>query len=110
MSLYLLLPLLFFRFYFWDGPLRLIRYFGSVNGAFMQLFSLPLLILTFFKPWKNEYRKDFVPVAIGIGISIKTFVILADLILFIFLLLIELLSISLFFLWPFFTLGFLFWK
>lgn len=107
MSLYLFLPLLFFRFYFWDGPKRLVMYFGTLNGVFMQVFSLPLLVTTFFKPWKNEYREQFVLMAIGIGMTIKLFVILADLILLMFLLVFELLCIVGFILWPFVTVWFL---
>lgn len=36
---------------------------------------------TFFVPWKNENRKGFVAIARGIGMTVKLFVLLADLIL-----------------------------
>lgn len=68
----------------------MLGYFGSLNNAFFQLFSLPLLFKTYFKPWKNEYHTNLVAVAIGLGIFIKTFVIIADLIIFLVLLTVEL--------------------
>ena len=83
-----------------DAPYAIYEYFASVNHAFFQLFSLPLLLKTYFKPWKNEYRKNFIPVAIGLGIVIKTFVILADLIMLIALLAVELIVIVGFILLP----------
>lgn len=110
MSFYLSLPLLFLRFWFIDSPKSIIRYFGSLNNAFFQLFSLPLLITTYFKPWKNEYRKNLVLVAILIGIFIKTFVIVADMIIFIILLLVELFCLLAFLLWPVGTIYVLFIK
>ena len=64
----------------------------------MQLFSLPLLVKTFFKPWKNEYREGLVAFSIGMGMFIKIFVIFVDLLLFIALFLVEVL----------FTLAFIF--
>lgn len=100
MSFYLSLPLLFLKFWYMDGPYGMFEYFASVNHAFFQLFSLPLLIKTYFKPWKNEYRKNFVPVAIGLGIVIKTFVILADLIMLVALLTVELIALVGFILLP----------
>lgn len=83
-------------------------FYSDVNKAFFQLFSLPLLVRTFFKPWKNEYRKEFVPVAIGIGMSVKTVVILADLILFLLLFSFEILSTLFIVWWPVLTIAILF--
>lgn len=89
-TFYLQLPFIFLKFWFIEAPVSLMRFFASLNNAFLQLFSLPLLIKTYFKPWKNEYRKGLVDFSVGIGIFIKTFVILADTILFIPLLVLEL--------------------
>ena len=102
------LPLLFLKFWFFDAPKSILAYFASLNHAFLQLFSLPLLLKTYFKPWKNEYRKNFIAVALGIGIIIKTFVILADLVILLVLLVVEFLFVTIFVLCPFATFYLLF--
>jgi ATP-dependent Clp protease ATP-binding subunit ClpC len=85
----MILPLEFLKFWFWITPIELFGFFTSLNSAFLQLFSLPLLIKTYFKPWKNEYREGLVGFSIGMGIFIKTFVIIADIFLLLFLILFE---------------------
>ncbi|MDO8657955.1 MAG: hypothetical protein Q7K55_04395 [Candidatus Levybacteria bacterium] len=100
MGFYLTLPLDILKFWYLDAPRGLISFFASLNSAFFKLFSLPLLLKTYFRPWKNEYRKGLVGFSIGMGMFIKTFVILADTILFILLLLTELVIILGFLLWP----------
>ena len=97
---YLGLPLIFLKFWYLEAPLGLISFFASLNNAFMQLFSLPLLVKTFFKPWKNEYRKGLVGFSIAMGIFVKTFVIIADVFLFLALLIFELIFIISFVVWP----------
>lgn len=82
----------------------LVSYFGSLNRVFLQLFSLPLLIKTYFKPWKNEYREGFIITAIFVGIAIKTPVILVDLVLLALLLAIEIIFVLGFIFWPIGTL------
>jgi hypothetical protein len=98
---YFNLPLLFLKFWFFEAPLSLIKYFAYLNSQFLHLFSLTLMIKTLFVPWKNEYRKEFIPVALGLGIFIKAFFIIADLILFLMLLIIEFLILIFFIIWPF---------
>ncbi|MEK9176340.1 MAG: hypothetical protein AAB520_02785, partial [Patescibacteria group bacterium] len=68
MSFYLSLPFLFLKFWFLEAPLKLTKYFFSLNHAALQILSLPLMIRTFFKPLKNEYRKGLVAFSIGMGI------------------------------------------
>jgi hypothetical protein len=103
MTAYLLLPYYFVIFWFVEAPRGIIRYFGSVNRAFFQLFSLPLLVRTFFQPIKNEYRKGLVGFSIGMGIAIKSVLIIVNLILFIPLLLLETFVVLGFVLFPFAT-------
>ncbi|MEK7534126.1 MAG: hypothetical protein AAB600_02200 [Patescibacteria group bacterium] len=99
-SLYLRLPLIFLNFWFLEAPRGLIGFFGSLNKTFLQLFSLPLLVMTYFKPWKSEYREGLVGFSIGMGIFIKTIVIIADIVLLLFLLSFELAFIVAFVFWP----------
>lgn len=108
MEFYLSLPLTFFAYFFIELPLSVMRYFISLNKAFLQLFSLPLIIRTFFVPWKNEYRSRYIPVALGLGITIKTMVIFVNIVLFILLLLCELLFVLFIMLWPIVTILLLF--
>lgn len=90
MTAYLLLPFLFLKFWFVDAPIGLVAYFFSFNRAFLQFLSLPLLIRTFFRPLKNEYRPGLVGFSIGMGVVVKTVLIVFDLLVFACLLVIEL--------------------
>jgi hypothetical protein len=101
-------PINFLKFWFFEAPVSLFHFFISLNKAFLQLFSLPLLVKTYFKPWKNEYRQGLVGFSIAMGIFIKTFVIIADLLLFFLLLIIELIFFLIFIFWPFATVYLLF--
>jgi hypothetical protein len=101
-------PISFLKFWFLEAPGAIIHFFVSLNKAFLQLFSLPLLVKTYFKPWKNEYRKGLVGFSIAMGMFIKTFVILADLLLFFFLVIIEVDIFLIFIGWPFATVYLLF--
>lgn len=69
----------------------------------MYMLSLPLFLRTFFKPLKNEYRGDLVAFSIGMGILIKTVLILAGLFFMTTLLLFELLFYLLFLSLPILT-------
>ncbi len=90
MKSYLFLPFAFLRFWFFEAPKEIYGYFASLNHAFFQLFALPLFIKTFFKPLKNEYRKGLVGFSRGMGMVVKSVIIIADLIVLIPLLFIEL--------------------
>ena len=97
---YLGLPIIFLKFWFLECPKSLLVFFGSLNSAFLQLFSLPLLIKTYFKPWKNEYRKGLVGFSIAMGMFIKTLIILVDSLLFTGLLIFEAIFMASFVVWP----------
>lgn len=87
----------FFRFWFYEAPKEQLSYFASVNHAFLQLFSLSLLIKTFFKPVKNEYRDGLVGFSIGMGMFLKSIFIPITLFFFFILLGFELLFMLAFF-------------
>lgn len=79
MNSYVLLPLLFLKFWFFEAPIGIIGFFASLNTAFFQLFSLPLFLKTFFKPLKNEYRQGLVGFSRGMGMAVKSVFIFVDL-------------------------------
>ncbi|MGH7245952.1 MAG: hypothetical protein ACREGI_03395, partial [Candidatus Levyibacteriota bacterium] len=60
MNSYLMLPVSFVKFWFGSAPMHLVSFFFSFNRNVLQLLSLPLLVRTFFKPLKNEYRDGLV--------------------------------------------------
>ena len=108
MTAYLFLPFAFLRFWFFEAPAGIIRYYRSLNKAFLQLFSLPLFLRTFFKPLKNEYREGLVGFSIAMGIFVKTILIAIDLVLFVLLLAFELIFLVYFLLLPFISVYILF--
>jgi ATP-dependent Clp protease ATP-binding subunit ClpC len=96
----MVLPLQFLKFWFLDAPRNLIVIIISFNQAFLQLTSLTLFIKTFFKPWKNEYREGLVGFSIGMGMFIKTMFIIADTFLLLIFLILEILLVGGFIIWP----------
>lgn len=94
------LPFVFLKFWFFEAPREQVAFFGSLNSAFVQLSSLPLLVRTFFKPWKNEYREGLVGFSIAMGMSIKTIVILSEIALLLLLLVVEMVFIGFWLVWP----------
>lgn len=107
---YLNLPLLVLRFWYLEAPHGLISFFASLNNAFMQLFSLPLFMQTYFKPWKNEYRKGLVGFSIAMGMFVKTILITADIVLLVILLILEVIFIASFLALPIATASLFFLK
>lgn len=100
MNFYLSVPFLFFKFWYLEAPVKLVNYFFSVNHVALQVLSLPLMVRTFFKPLKNEYRKGLIGFSIGMGVLVKSILILFDLFALGFILLIEILSLIFFLFWP----------
>jgi hypothetical protein len=86
---YVFLPVMFLKFWFYESPLGLLRFFASLNSAFFHLFSLPLFLKTYFKPLKNEYRQGLVGFSRALGMFIKTWFILADILMLVLLLVFE---------------------
>lgn len=108
MNAYAGLPVAFLKFWFLEAPRGIIAFFGSLNQAFFQLFSLPLLIRTFFKPIKNEYREGLVAFSIGMGMAVKSTIILVNIFLFIGLMILEVAALFIFITLPLTTVLLLF--
>ena len=106
---YLTLPVMLLKFWFIESPVALFKFFSSLNYAFFELFSLPLLLRTYFQPLKNEYRQGLVGFSRAMGIFIKTFFIIADLAMFIVLLAIEISIFVSFVIFPIATVAMLFY-
>jgi len=106
---YLFLPVILLKFWFIDSPVALFKFFASFNNAFFQLFSLPLLLRTYFQPLKNEYRQGLVGFSRAMGIFIKTFFIIADLLMLVILLTIEVAIFVSFVMFPIATIALLFY-
>ena len=107
MSAYFFLPFYILAFWFGQAPLSLLRYFKAFNKAFFEFFSVPMLLHTFFRPVKNEYRKGLIGFSIGMGIFIKSIIIITSLILFMGVLAIEVVLFCGFFVFPIITVAFL---
>ncbi|MBI2031488.1 MAG: hypothetical protein HYT08_02625 [Candidatus Levybacteria bacterium] len=105
---YLFLPLTFIKFWFIEAPQGIFAFFASLNNSFLKMVSLPILIRTYFRPWKNEYRKGLVGFSIAMGMFIKTFVITADILLFLALISLEIIFLLAFIFWPIGIILFLF--
>lgn len=74
----------FFIFWFLQAPRNVFAFFLSLNKAYLTLFSIQILLKTYFKPWKNEYREGLIGFSIAMGIFIKTIFLAISLGLFIF--------------------------
>lgn len=100
MTAYLALPFVLIKFWFLDAPLSLIAYFASLNGAFLKFFSVGILLNTFFKPLKNEYREGLVLFSRFAGMAIKSLFMLVAFILLAILVVFELLCVIAFVIAP----------
>jgi len=109
MSAYFFLPFYFLSFWFGEAPIGIVRTFFKINKAFFRFFSVSLLLRTFFQPIKSEYRKGLIGFSIGMGIVIKTIVVLISFILFIPILLLEIILLGGFLIFPLVTLALFIW-
>lgn len=108
MNNFIFLPIVFLKFWYFDAPLEMLKFFASLNSYMMQLFALPLCVRTFFKPLKNEYREGLVGFSRALGILVKSCFIVVDILLFFVMFFIELVIIILFLLYPITTLMLIF--
>lgn len=88
-------PFYLVRFWYIDVLWGLVVFFGQLNRYLISLLSYDLLIKTFFKPLKNEYRKGLVLFSILFGIFIKSFLISILTLIFILILILEVLILLL---------------
>lgn len=95
MVAFLYYPFYLVRFWYFDILWGLVNFSASFNRYLISLLSLDLLIKTFFKPLKNEYRQGLVMFSILFGIFIKTFLIIFLLLIMLLIMLIELMVIVL---------------
>ncbi len=100
MSAFLLYPIYLFIFWYKDVLVGLFNFYAVFNKYVAQLLSLPLLVKTFFKPLKNEYRQGLVVFSIVSGIVIKSVLISIDLLVLLLLLSIEMFSLLIVALFP----------
>jgi hypothetical protein len=91
-----------------DSPKEIFAFFASLNSAFFELFSLPLLARTFFKPLKNEYREGLVRFSRVMGMVIKSVMIIVDLFIFIILVVVEIIILLFFLAFPIATIFLIF--
>lgn len=110
-----MLAFLYYPFYlivFWykDVLGGLLDFFIDLNRYVASLLSLQLLIKTFFKPLKNEYRQGLVLFSIIFGMVIKSVLISISLLLVLFLLFIEFLIGVFLLLLPFALVALIFYK
>lgn len=87
-------------FWYHDVCLGVIDYFIRLNSYILKVFSTNLLLRTFFKPLKNEYRKGLVLFSIVFGIIVKAFLISFSFSVILAFLVVELFIIAFFFLMP----------
>ena len=106
---YLLLPVFIIKFWYVEAPYGIVAFFISLNKAFLEMFSLPLFLRTFFQPLKNEYRQGLVGFSRGMGMAIKSIFILVDLFLLVVLVAFEIVTVIGFLAFPLVTVALLFY-
>lgn len=67
------LPSVALNFWLIEGPAKIATLSWVIVRSTANILSVPILIKTFFAPWKGEYRKGYVAIARGIGITIRLF-------------------------------------
>lgn len=101
-STYLLsLPLEFIRWWFLEATVNLLKIMRFVFVYFYRELSISLLLKTYFKPWKNEYRQGLVRFALFMGIFLKTCFLLVDLLFLAVLIAAEVMVLAIWVLLPF---------
>lgn len=95
MVAFLYYPYYLVAFWYKDVLGGLLNFFVNFNRYTVSLLSLPLLLRTFFKPLKNEYREGLVIFSILFGMVVKTFLIGITTLIVLVILIIEILAMAL---------------
>jgi hypothetical protein len=74
----LLYPVYLIKFWYFDNTRKFIHLYREVISYCVSLFSIPALFHTFFKPVKNEYRKELILFSIAFGMVVKSFLLLVS--------------------------------
>jgi hypothetical protein len=72
------LPILLLNFWLIEGPVNILSTTWILTRSVANVLSVPILLRTFFAPWKGEYRKGYVGIARGIGITVRLFTLLVS--------------------------------
>lgn len=104
----LLYPFAVLSFWYKDGFFSILNFCAQLNDYCIRLFSLPGLLSTYFRPLKNEYRKNLILFSILFGIVVKTFLIIASISIFAVILISELALVVVYLVFPFLALILLF--
>jgi hypothetical protein len=89
MVAFLYYPFYLLIFWYRDVLGSLFEFFTAFNRYVASLLSIPLLLKTFFKPLKNEYREGLVVFSVISGIAVKSVLISVNLLIIFIILLIE---------------------
>lgn len=86
---FLIYPVYLVIFYYKDVLIGTLRVFIEFNRYLISLLSMSLLLRTFFKPLKNEYREGLVGFSRVFGVFIKSVLLFTTSLIFILVLLFE---------------------
>lgn len=78
----LLYPFFLIIFWYKNVVSKTLKLLASFLVYVLNLLSIPILIKTFFKPLKNEYRQGLVGFSVIIGIFVKSILIIANFLFF----------------------------
>jgi len=70
-------PYFLLGFWYKDVLFASLKFSQNFLLYWLQLVSVPILVKTFFKPLKNEYREGLVVFSITIGIIVKSLLLIA---------------------------------
>jgi len=84
-----------------EAPVGMLRFFRYLNLYMISALSIRLLIKTFFKPLKNEYRIGLVWFSIMMGVGFKSVLIITSFIMLILVFAFEIVFLFAFLAFPF---------
>lgn len=94
-------PFLVVLLWYKDGLFTSLSYIQAFNSYCLKLFSVRDLLFTFFRPLKNEYRKNLVVFSILFGMCVKTFLLVCSIGLLLCFFVIEIMLIAVYIAFPF---------